>query len=330
MNIANFFHTYAGMYAAQSFCHSAVAAVVTDQALKAWKIQDPLVRQRFRLIVIFFPILSFPLYQAMDPARSSALFRIGSLFDVNRWLSIEIFGLVPISLLFLIVLGFSALVFFFQELFPVVMQALDSRNAEHAGARQDADPFIEEAAQALHMRPPDVVLIDDDDLFLFSSTGKEPVIYVSRGLRHTLTSEQMRASLAHELAHIARSRRPLLILVFLLRILMFFNPFVLIKFRRIVRDEEKICDDIAVSLTHDPAALADALKTFYQGSGNGETPSSGRMRGRDVSLEEYSHNLHLESRILRLEAGLPEKRRDWAVPFAITLATIAVVNFYIV
>ena len=107
----------------------------------------------------------------------------------------------------------------------------------------------------------------------------------------------MEAALAHEIAHIARSRRPLLIAVFLLRIIMFFNPVVLVKFRKAVRDEEKICDDIAVSLTRNPAALADALKTFSRKRTRRPNRAPRSFSTLSGTLEEYSQNLHLESRI---------------------------------
>jgi Zn-dependent protease with chaperone function len=317
------------MYAAQAFCHSAVAAVVADQALKAWRIQDPRVRQRFRLIVVFFPILSFPLYQILNPARGSALFRLGSLFDIDRWLSIEIAGLIPLSLLFLAVLAVSSLVFLLQEMLPVAWHALYPGRRELGAPYQELLPFIAEYSSKLSMPPPDVMIIDDDDAFLYSSTGKHPVIYLSRGLRESLPPEQLSAALAHELAHVSRSRRPLLILVFLFRMVMFFNPIVLLKFRRIVMDEEKICDDIAVSLTGDPAALAAALRTFIHDPAD----DLGRMTGPrtgEPSLEDYGHALHLESRIRRLEAGPSGVTQSSLVPFAITLATIAAINYYVV
>jgi hypothetical protein len=107
--------------------------VIADQALRAWKLEAPEVRQRFRLIAIIFPIVSFPLYQMLNPDRSSTLFRLGSLFDINRWLSMELWGLIPIGLLFLILLGFTALVFFFQEMVPVLSHTLDTRRPDGRG-----------------------------------------------------------------------------------------------------------------------------------------------------------------------------------------------------
>jgi hypothetical protein len=179
MSITNFFNSYAGMYVAQSFCHSVIAAMITDRALNAWHITNPLVRQRFRLIVIFFPIVSFPLYQAINPARSSALFRLESLFDINQWLSLEIWGVIPLSLLFLLIFVLTSLVFFFQEMFPVLMHSLESEKVEHEGTQLDPDPFIAEASRLLSIKRPDVVLIDDEEPLLFSSTGKNPMIFTS-------------------------------------------------------------------------------------------------------------------------------------------------------
>jgi beta-lactamase regulating signal transducer with metallopeptidase domain len=330
MNISSFFNSYAGMYVAQSFCHSIIVAVIADRALKAWRVETPEVRQRFRLIAIIFPIVSFPLYQLINPGRSSALFRLGSLFDINRWLGMEIWGLLPIGLLFLLLLGFTTLVFLFQEMFPVLMHSLESKQVEHEGTHLDEDPFIEEASRLLSIKIPDVVLLDDDEPLLFSSTGKDPVIFTSTGLSRALTKEQMQAALAHEIAHIARSRRPLLIVVFIFRIIMFFNPVVLVKFRRAVKDEEKICDDIAVSLTHNPAALAEALKKFLHKKDEVPEPSIRKLSTSNVSLEEHSHNLHLESRIKRLESGSINTREGWGVPFIITLLVAVVLNYFIV
>jgi Zn-dependent protease with chaperone function len=330
MSLSTLFNSVAGMYLAQSFCHSVIAAMITDRALKAWNIYDPLVRQRFRLIVILFPIVSFPLYQLINPVRSSGLFRLDSLFDINRWLFLEIWGFIPISLLFLLIFVITSLVFLFQEMLPVLTSTLDAGHPEHDGTRLDVGPFIVEASRSLSIRKPDVVLLDDDNPLLFSTTGKDAVIFVSTGLRQALTTEQMQAALAHELAHIARSRRPLLIAVFLLRIIMFFNPIVLVKFRRAVRDEEKICDDIAVSLTRNPAALAATLKIFYQKTDGAPEPDPRKLFTLNVSLEEYSHNLHLEARIRRLEAGSTDRMESWGVPFLITLLAVAVLNYFIV
>jgi Zn-dependent protease with chaperone function len=304
--------------------------MITDRALKAWSIHDPLVRQRFRLIVILFPIVSFPLYQLINPTRSAALFRLDALFDSHRWLFLEIWGVMPVSLFFALIFATTSLVFLFQEMLPVLRHTLDAEQPEQGDAHLDVDPFLGESSRSLSIKKPVVVLIDDDSPLLFSTTGKDAVIFVSTALAQALTADQMQAALAHELAHIARNRRPLLIAVFLLRVIMFFNPVVLIKFRRAVSDEEKICDDIAVSLTRNPAALAATLKVFSRRTCDAPEPDPRKLLRQHASLEEYSHNLHLEDRIRRLETGSTDKMEQWGVPFSITLLVVAVLNYFIV
>ena len=331
MNVSIFFNSYAGMYVAQSFCHAVLAAVIADRAMKAWKIYDPLVRQRFRLIVILFPIFSFPFYQLINPDRSSAQFRLNALFDVNRWLNLEIWGILPIGLFVLIMLACTTLVFLFQEMIPILKHTLKSRPAEQEGTRRGPDPFVESASKALSIEPPEVLFIDDEEPVLFSTAGKEPAIYISTGLAAQLKEDQMQAALAHEIAHIARNKRPLLMVVFILRVLMFFNPAVLIKFRRAVRDEEKICDDIAVSLTQNPAALAGALERFYHRPEEVLGLDRQKLPAFANSLEEYNHNLHLESRITRLKQASTEREQlGGMVPFTATLTVIAVLNYFVV
>jgi Zn-dependent protease with chaperone function len=330
MSISTFFNSYAGMYVAQSFCHSLVAAVVTERAVKAWKIDDPAAQQRFHLIAVIFPIFSFPLYQAINAERSSALFRLDALFDVNRWLNWEIWGVVPLGLLFLVMLIATSLVFLFQETIPVVRHTLESGNAEHEGTPCAPEPFVEKASKALSLETPAVLVLDEDEPVLFSSTGRDPVIFISSGLRETLTENELHGAFAHELAHIARSRRPLLITAFIFRAVLFFNPAVLVKFRRAVRDEEKICDDIAVSLTGDPKALAAALEKFYH-KPEALLETGGRKQPEaQLPLEEYGHNLHLRSRIARLEQGTTGSRARGTVPFAITLLVVIVLNYFVV
>ena len=329
MNLSPFFNSYAGMYVAQSFCHSVIASIIADQAVKLWKIDDPGIRQRFRLIVVLFPILSFPLYQVLDPSRGSVLFRLSALFDVNRWLNMEIWGIIPVSLLFLIVLAITSLIFLFQEMIPVLRHTLESKQAVHEGARAHADPFIEQASNALSIATPVMLIVDDDDPLILSTTGKNPAILISTGLSKTLTPDEMHAALAHEIAHIARSRRPVLLMVFLLRMIMFFNPVVLVEFRRVVRNEEKICDDIAVSITHRPEALAEALKKFYAVRDTPEHDVEQPMF-TPVRLEEYSYNMQLDTRITRLEQNTPRSPGGQWFSLIIVILIIAGISYFVV
>ena len=330
MNISQFFNSYAGMYIAQAFCHSLIAALIVDRAIQAWGITSPLVQQRFSLIVMIFPIVSFPLYQIVTPDRGSVSFRLETLFDVNRWLNLEIWGVIPVNFLFIFMLAVTTLVFLVQEMIPILRHALESRRSALEDEETTDHPFVNKALESLPGEKPRVSVIPDDELILFSTTGSSPTVFLSSGLVASLDAAQLQAAIAHEAAHIARNKRPLLVVVYLIRMLMFFNPVVLVEFRRIVQEEEKICDDMAVAMTRNPRALAEILRKF---NAEGETLSLERMRNISAfsdALEDYSHNVHLESRIRRLEEGAMQRSGSEWPKFLITLAVISAINYFIV
>jgi Zn-dependent protease with chaperone function len=327
--IASFFNTWPGMYLAQTFLHSLVAALIVDTALIAWKIENPVVRQRFRLVVIILPLLAFPLFQLVSVDRGSALFRLDALFDINRWLFLEVWGALPLGALFLLVLAFTAVVFAVQELAPIVRHTADAGTDDLETSPPAQGSPVATALDRIPGPRPEVLLIDDDEYLLFSSTGKRPAVYLSRGLAQALDEDELRAALAHEFGHIRRSRRPFMVLVFLLRVVMFYNPVILMEFRRIIQEEEKICDDLAVAQTGDRTALAGALRKFYRGGSDAPAPAHAEAERLRDRIEEYSHGLLIESRIGRLEGEkAPEVRGSFV--FAVVLATVCVVSFYLV
>jgi Zn-dependent protease with chaperone function len=330
MTMANFFSTYPGMYATQSFLHALIAVIMVDMAIQAWKIDNPSVRQRFRFAVILYAIVSFPLYQLINPERSSVFFRLEALFDSSQWLGMDLFGMVPLRLPFLVLLSITTLVFLFQELIPILQHTFESNQDVPGEGGPDDEALVARALASLPGPKPEVVILNDDELVLFSSSGKKASIFISTGLLRSLSLEQVQAALAHEAAHVARNRRPVLIVVFILRVIMFFNPVVLVEFRRAVRNEEKICDDIAVSLTQNPHALAETLKKFYSRHDDPQAAAQDRPAPAKVPLEDYSHNLQLEGRIMRLEQGMTQKPDDTWFPFILVLLIIAGVNYFVV
>lgn len=329
MNISSIFNAWPGMYLAQSFLHSLIAALIVDTALLAWKIEAPVIRQRFRLLVIILPIISFPLYQMITPDRGSALFRLDAYFDIDRWLDLELWGTVPVGVLFLLFLAFTAVVFILQELLPIAQHTLSSGNEALEGVHPEPESRVTRALEGLPGRTPEVFIVDDDAFAMFSSTGKDPAVYLSGGLVEKLTLDELRAAIAHEIGHIQRSRRPAMVMIFILRVLMFYNPIILMEFRRIVQEEEKICDDVAASLTGNRAALAGALRKFYDADDEKQEPSredAPRLRER---IEDYSHTLLIEERITRLEEP-SAAAANTGVVYVIVLATIVAVNYYVV
>ena len=263
MSLSSLYNSYPGLYIAQSFLHSLTTALIVDAAIRVWKIEHPAMRQKFRFFIIFFPVVSYPLYQLVNPDRGSLSFRLGALFDSSRWLNLELLSGVSAGIIFIVLLALTTLLFFSQELVPVVQHALQSRREELLGEKLSEDSPVMRALTAFTDVKPDVFIIQDDDLVLFVTTGKKPALYLSTGSMRALSEDELHTAIAHELAHIERNKRPLLVITFLLRVLQFFNIVSLIEFRRIVQEEEIICDDTAVTQTGKPQALAATLRKFH-------------------------------------------------------------------
>ena len=330
MNFSHFLNSFTGMYMAQAFCHSVIAALIVDRAIQAWRISNPLIRQRFSLIVMVFPLLSFPVYQIINPDRGSLSFRLEALFDINRWLNMELWGKLPLSMIFILILSTTTLVFLFQEMVPILRHTIETWSASEEVPSHD-DPVIHRALALIPGEKPHVSVIDDDDeLILFSTTVKTPTIFLSTGLIRGLSIDEIQAAIAHEIAHIRRNRRPLLIIIYLLRILMFFNPVVLVEFRRIVQEEEKVCDDIAVSLTQKPHALAKILEKFNLETDALRLDKMKNLSALSTVVEDYSHNIHMESRIIRLEKGTGLQSGGQWGRFFVTVVVIFLINYFIV
>lgn len=330
MNLSDYFSSTPGVYMAQSFCHALISVIIVERAIRTWRIEEPLMKQRFRFIVIILPIFSWPVFQILNPDRGSILFRFEALFDINRWLYLNIGGVVPFGLIFFLILILSTVIFIFQEMIPIVQHTRETRSRKLETNRPGPDSVVFQVLQEIKGKKPDVLIIDDDDYILFSATGRHAAVILSTGLLQVLDRDQLQVALVHEMAHIARNKRPSLLFIFILRVLMFFNPVTLIEFRKIVQEEEKICDDIAVSITGKPHALAETLKKLFHAADAPKTFRVEKLTEVRATLQEYSQTMLIDSRIKRLEqetAGI--KENAW-FKWALTLIVISIINYYVV
>lgn len=318
------------MYISQSFFHSLIAAVIINGSMHAWKIADPFIRQRFRCLMIVLSIFLFPVYTMINPERGSIYFRLEALIDFNRWLNLELWGKMPLRVPFIIFLAVTAAIFIFQEVVPLLRHMRESKKNRTKGKKAVEDPYVRRALEGLPVEKPDTFILDDDEIVLFSTTGKEPAVFLSTGLARLLDTGQLQAALAHEIAHVNRSRRPVLIVLFLLRIVMFFNPVILLEFRKLVQDEETICDCIAVSMLQKPHALAETLRKLYDSPEETGSRNPGGFSNIRENLENYGHALLIENRIKRLEKGHScNDKGGWGLT-ALTGIVIILINYFVV
>lgn len=328
-----FIDSYPGAYFVQSILHSALAALLVEAALWSWEIRHPRVRQRFLLFAVVFPLVSFPLFQAIHPDRMSLSFRMEALFDSGRWIHLRLEPAGPVVVLGLaLVCGLTSLVFLFQEFVPILRHTIDARNERPNTARRGAEvPEARALLERFPGNPPELFVLDDEEAALFSTTGRSGAVFISRGLLRALPADQARAAIAHEVAHVQRSRRPYLLLLFLARALLFFNPVTLLEFRRIVQEDEKICDDYAADLTGVPGALADALRNLYLGEGPDRKAGTGKTVMEEMeALETYSHRLQIESRIRRLTSDDRPSRRGARLPALLAGVAVVLTTYFVV
>lgn len=329
MILADFIYSYPGMFITQSILHSLVAVIIIRSTIFIWDIRDPVIRQRFFYLALILPLISFPIFQVINPVRHLMQFRLQSLFDSNIWISMELFGKVPFSIFFFLVLVISTLIFLFQEMIPIVKHLISRGNDDAPEINSGCDAVIQRALGGLNIERPKVIVINEDDHMLYSTTGNDPAIYFSSGLIRELNEDQIRAAIVHEIAHIERSRLPLLIILYLMRILMMYNPVVLLVFRKLVREEERICDDISVSITGNAHALAEVLrKQLRTEEMRFDHKKISEMK---ESLQEYGHTMQLIERIRRLEHNeVYRAHRREPVKYVLVIVVISVINYFIV
>ncbi len=323
--------SYLQMFLAQTVLHSVISLFLIEVSLKVWGIQSARERFRYRLQVLLLPPLMFPAFQLFEPTRGSFYFmEEEALFSSARWLSIEVLGGFPVGPMFVLILVATSLLTLVQEVIPVLRDWRRSRHSKvsFVSAGSEIEGIVSDLSERLSMPQPRVRVVSDDNPVLFVSETDEPTVVISDSLLETLDRPELISAMAHELAHIRRRSTLTTTLAFLVRVAMFYNPISLLVFRRLIQDDENVCDEMTVSVTGNPSALASALQTFYV-----ELPEVGR-RGLSAiksRIESSSHNLMISERIARLEggAGIEPSRIGWGA-FAITLVSILAIGYRVV
>lgn len=332
-NNMGFLNSYLGMYMVQSVFHSLVTLLMVEMSLRIWQVES--VRERFlyRLQVIILPFVMYPVFQLMNPDRGTFYFvEDSAFFSSMRWLRLDLFGLVPLYWIFLLILMAVSVLVIVQEVIPLIKDGLagfdDSPGIQPGPG---IEKMLEELSTALKVDRPSAILLEDRAPVIYTTGTRGHSIVISEGLMEIFDESRLKSALAHELAHIARRSNIVTILVFIVRICMFYNPVSLLEFRRIVQDDEQICDDITVSKTGDPKALADALRVFYTDDEPGADNNKSGISLLSARIERSSHNLLLIERIRRLENSEthPYQKTGW-FRYLLVMAAIVAVNYHVV
>jgi len=327
--IIRFFSSYPGMYITQSVLHAHIALVIVELSFFAWGIRDHHAKFRYRLLTLTLPVFMFPLYQLITPLRSEWYFRLNTaLFDSQRWLELDLLGILPIYHVFVVFVLIVTAVFIVQEILPIFRERSSGSDlGTCTGTLDTLDTMLDDICHAIRIKKPSICVIDEPLPILVTQGFRNHTIIVSNHLIESLDEEQLRGALTHEAVHIMRDSSIKTQLIYLLRILMFYNPVSLVEFRRVVHDDEFICDAITVSKTKNPAALIAAISSFYYHLAQRPEGLS-QMKER---IESHSHNLLLDERIQKLqEIGHDGPERFGWVPFMLTASVILVMGYLVV
>jgi hypothetical protein len=254
---------------------------------------------------------------------------LGTLFDSSRWINLELWDVLPIGLLLVLLLAGTTVVFLLQELIPILRHRPGPVDPASRSAPVTPGSPAALAAEGLGSDVPEIFIVEDDDPAIHSITGRSPAIYLTTGLVRSVEPAALRVAIAHEVAHIQRGRRPLLIVAYVMRVVLFFSAATLVAFRRAAAEEEKICDDWAVQVTGRPDALAALLEQLRLS--DAREIADGDAGAGLRSIVHVSYDLMLRERIGRLVDGESTTATvgDW-LKFAVTAASIAILNYYVV
>jgi Zn-dependent protease with chaperone function len=131
-------------------------------------------------------------------------------------------------------------------------------------ANPELQLLADNLAGRLGAAQPDVRLCIYDRPLAFTYGLRRPQIVLSTWMIDHLDRREFEAVLAHELEHVARRDYLVIWLATLLRDAFFYLPTSRTAYRQLQKEKELACDDLAISVTHRPLALASALTKVWQ------------------------------------------------------------------
>lgn len=123
--------------------------------------------------------------------------------------------------------------------------------------------FTDSLAKQPGSNQPRLLLYSYDRPLAFTCGLRKPVILLSTWMLEHLDQHELEAVLAHELEHIARHDFLVTWFATILRDAFFYIPTSWIAYRQIQQEKELACDDLVISATHRPLALASALTKVW-------------------------------------------------------------------
>jgi Zn-dependent protease with chaperone function len=320
--------------AAQAILHTFVASLFVEALVRSWHVREPLQRMALRLTALGYPLLLFPALVLLFPERAEETFRDGwALFSVRRWDDVRFLG-VGLLRWWVVALTATGCAMFLMDLVPLVRAR---RRPKPSPATPDAtsaaavEGALAAVAGALGVRAPPVVFLDRDAPILFCTGVRRHSIVVSRGAIRLLDADELRAALAHELAHLARHDPATSWALMVARGVMAFNPAFQVLSRAIAHDAEWLADDRAAADCGDRLALASGLLKLHRAT-LGPAPVRRTLPFAAALAEplERVRSLDVEVRCRRLLDGPPRRLPYGRARVVLAGACLTALLFFVV
>ena len=318
---------------AQAIFHTVVASLYVEALVRSWRVREPRQRMALRLVALGYPLLLFPALVLLFPARAEDAFGDGpALLVARRWSEVRLLG---VGLFEVGLAAFAALgaILFLMDLVPL-LQARRRPRPEPARPDPKSSAALAEVpalAKALGIASPPVVFLDRDQPVLFCTGVRRHSVVVSRGAVRLLDAEELRAALAHELAHLARHDPGASWLVMAARALMFFNPAFQVLSRALVRDAEWLADERGSEACRDRLALASGLIKLHRATA-GPVPVRRTLPFAAALAEPLARvrSLDVEVRCRRLLDGPALPLPYLAARVLLTAASLTALLFFVI
>lgn len=319
--------------AAQAILHTLVASLFVEALVRSWRVREPRQRMALRLVALVYPLALFPAVVAAFPFRGGDGFRDGwALFAGRRWDELRLLG-VGLLHWWVAAFGAAGAALFLLDLVPLLAARGRPRPEPAAPDPASAAALAEVPglAAALGVAPPPVVFLDRDQPVLFCTGVRRHTVVVSRGAVRLLDREELRAALAHELAHLSRHDPAASWVVMAARALMAFNPAFQVLSRAIAKDAEWLADDEAARVCGDRLALASGLVKLHRATA-GAPPVRRSLPFAAALVEPLDRvrSLDVEIRCRRLLDGSAARLPFGVARVVLAAASISVLLFFVV
>ena len=170
----------------------------------------------------------------------------------------------------------------------------------------DIYDMVDEFAEKMRVYSPEINLIESSKPQLFTYGGKgTPIIFLSVGLFETLTPEELKASIAHEMAHLKNKDTLIRSIASSLKIASLFNIIGFLLEPALLREREFLADEDAAQLVGSISLISALVKMSQISTSQSDLPVFGMMFFNIFNLNQrkimlLSKHPPLEERIRRI------------------------------